>query len=71
MSNAHEVYVSAVKCLPPEERLQLATMILGDLCKHPTFMDARKNWDAVDHAEDIAEVRRSSSGVYRTEEDLG
>ncbi len=68
-TNAHEVYASAVRHLPPRERLRLAALILDELAHSTDALDISDEWTAQDEKDLTAFSLTHAAREYAGEDD--
>lgn len=71
-TTAHDVFAKAVRALPPNERLQLATLILQDLAQSGVVViDQSDVWSEQDQTDLTAFSLRYAAQRYLEHEDVG
>ncbi|MCX7014735.1 MAG: hypothetical protein NTW86_19675, partial [Candidatus Sumerlaeota bacterium] len=70
MPNAEDLYASAIRALPPYERLRLASLILDDLAAAGLTADWDDTWNEEDVHDLAAHVARRAEQRYPREDDL-
>ncbi len=71
MTNVEELYASAIRDMPSEERLRLAALILNDLTQAPaTLPDFEGEWTEEDIRDARLHFMRRAEERYAQEDDL-
>jgi hypothetical protein len=71
LPTANEIYDSAVRSLPPSERLRLAALILDELSQTAgAALDTSEPWSAEDERDVTEYVLRHAAATYPEDEEL-
>lgn len=71
MSTAQEVFASAVRSLPPAERLRLAALIINELAQSGSLpLNAGTEWSGEDTRDLMAFSLKHAEATYPADKDL-